>query len=496
MALQELSPLPRITGPEMLGAAVSNTSERYANTARQDQLLDRARTNQLADVASARDYEDQRYDRARADQLTDEDRRTMRAVAGALVAERLLSPDQMNNPEAIATAYQEAVRRGLDKVYEELTSTPGPDGKPLLMIADFENPERIAQAKAQLGEIRAQQNQLAMAQTGLQQDDFTRLREEERKIQQQIQALTDDLQRGADYVPTEAEVSNVALALAQSLKKPGERPSRAEIDSQRAAAIQQLREVGMQNQYLDRQTKAVQLQALTQQLSAIKANTQAYIQRGVGPRQLAEPTAAPASAPTGAAPTTGTPMQSFMQMLEQEAAGRTPPAATSPQAVLTAEPSTAPSAPPPIYTPTPSTGRAVTQRRANEAIGDTMRGLGYGIGNLFRPSSWREDASGDAVYLDVDPEVLLPQLRSRLAAMSDQNSAAAAELKNAIYELTLRQEGPPRELPSPQRVQAAAPGQRMELLNLPSAVPASAGRPITSAPSLFPTPTNWWSGGK
>jgi hypothetical protein len=102
----------------------------------------------------------------------------------------------------------------------------------------------------------------------------------------------------------------------------------------------------------------------------------------------------------------------------------------------------------------------------------------------------------DAAYLDVDPEVLIPQLKSRLAAMSDQNSAAAADLKNAIYELSLRGRGTPfSELPSPQQVQAARGSPRTELLNLPGPS-AAPGRPITSAPPVFPTPTTWWAAGR
>jgi type II secretory pathway pseudopilin PulG len=490
MALQVLPTPPRITGPEMLGAAVANASERYANTARQDQLMERARTNQLADVADARAYSEARYDRERFDRLDDRQREAAQQIRNQMVNEAvkegLLRLDEVDEEPKVAAAIQEMARRGLLAKYKTLIETN------VLKPADVTNPLAVDTAMETAAARNAELIANEREQLWLRQQDFTRLRQEEQRIQGQIQQLSADLQRAADYVPTEAEVANVALALATSQKKPGERPSRDEIDAQRAAAMQQLREVGMQNQYLDRQTKAVQLQALSQQLAAIKANTQEYIRRGIGPQVLSEPAAAPASAPTSAAPAGGSPMESFIGMLEAEEARRK---AAADAADRGSEPEgAAPSAPAPIYTPTPSVGRKMTQRRANEAVGDWMRGLGYGIVNLMRPSSWHGNM--DAAYLDVDPEVLIPQLKSRLAAMSDQNSAAAADLKNAIYELSLRGRGTPfSELPSPQQVQAARGSPRTELLNLPGPS-AAPGRPITSAPPVFPTPTTWWAAGR
>jgi hypothetical protein len=496
MALQVLPTPPRITGPEMLGAAVANASERYANTARQDQLMERARTNQLADVADARAYSEARYDRERFDRMDDRQREAAQQIRNQMVNEAvkegLLRLDEVDEEPKVAAAIQEMARRGLLQKYQKLIEAN------VLKPSDVTNPLAVDTAMETAAARNAELIANEREQLWLRQQDFTRLRQEEQRIQGQIQQLSADLQRAADYVPTEAEVANVALALATSQKKPGERPSRDEIDAQRAAAMQQLREVGMQNQYLDRQTKAVQLQALSQQLAAIKANTQEYIRQGIGPQVLSEPAAAPASAPTSAAPAGGSPMQSFQQMLEAEAAGRsaatTPAPGGSSPATPVAEAAPALSAPAPIYTPTPSVGRKMTQRRANEAVGDWMRGLGYGIVNLMRPSSWHGNM--DAAYLDVDPEVLIPQLKSRLAAMSDQNSAAAADLKNAIYELSLRGRGTPfSELPSPQQVQAARGSPRTELLNLPGPS-AAPGRPITSAPPVFPTPTTWWAAGR
>lgn len=432
MALQELSPQPRITGPEVLGAAISNASERYANTRRQDDLLARARSNQLADVASERAYEQERYQRARTDQLTDEQRRQMRAIASALVNERLLSPEQMDDPVAVGAAYQEAVRRGLDKVYQELTSTPGTDGKPLLSVSDFDKPEKINAAKQALNEIKAKQTGMALSLPTLQQEDFTRLRQEEQQIQGEIKVLSDALQRTADYVPTEAEVSNAALALAQALKKPGEAPSAAEINSQRATALQKLREIGMQNQYLDRQTKAVQLDALTSRLNAIKANTQAYIQRGIGPRVLTETPQPTAPVTTPVAPAGPAPMQSFQQMLDAELAKRAPatPAAT------------------PVEAP----------------MGSGSVAIGPG-------------AAGQ----------LLTPIVDALGRMAQRRPIQFGTETNRATPITLA----PEPVVSPNQFVSSS-----DIFQPYAGGPATVGRPITSAPSLFPTPQNWWSGGR
>lgn len=80
----------------------------------------------------------------------------------------------------------------------------------------------------------------------------------------------------------------------------------------------------------------------------------------------------------------------------------------------------------------------VTRMSARDAISDTMRATGYGVSNLFRPSSWRGPTSADEGVANYRPEegALLGQLQSRLAALDDPDSPTAQELRTLIQQLS------------------------------------------------------------
>jgi hypothetical protein len=88
----------------------------------------------------------------------------------------------------------------------------------------------------------------------------------------------------------------------------------------------------------------------------------------------------------------------------------------------------------------PSGGPGV---RANEAIADRLRGAGYWMKNMVSPSSWGLDNG----VLTFDPGRpgggYLPQLESRLAAMTDRSSPRAMQLQALIEYLRNRENGAP-----------------------------------------------------
>ncbi len=430
MALQELSPLPRITGPEQLGAAISHAGERYAATKRQDQLLDRARAEQLADVASNRAYAAERYDIERFNRLSDQQKLAAQQIRQAMVAEavreKLISLNEIDDEAKVVAAVEEMGRRGLLTKYQKLIETG------VLKVADVQNPLAVDTAMQTEADTTAKLVAQGREQMDLQQKDFTRLRQEEAEIQRQVKALTDDLQKTADYVPSAAEIANAALALAWPMAKDKKNgPSKEELEAQRPTAIQQLREAGMQNAMIERQMKTVQLNALYQQLQAIKANTQEYIRKGIGPSVMTE---APAAAPTPSAvpaPTaSASPMQSFQEMLSARAAPAPAPAATP---VAAQTPGLAP-----VASIKGVLQRAPTGEQLVQAPGRLVNTVGRYGGALLQ-GLWNGDYS-------------VPE--RGLVDMASDTLASGLE-------------------------RATAPG-----------------RPITNAPAVFQTPTNWWSGGR
>lgn len=156
MALQVLPSPPPVTGYAQLGNVIANAGERYAQTARQDQLMAQARAQQLADVesnrAASRAEGDRIYERARGAQLSDvessraredqlrdvargfqlEDREEGRLWAeGAQIREEMrklaaMKPDR-DNAQQMANAYAEQLNRVVareEEISRVLTSKP------------------------------------------------------------------------------------------------------------------------------------------------------------------------------------------------------------------------------------------------------------------------------------------------------------------------------------------------------------------------------------
>lgn len=161
---------PNVTGLSALGEALANGSRDYANIQIADRLRAQQRANQLADVAEARSYAEQESEKARGEHLQDQQKMLeMQAKLQGLQimrAEGLLPMDRDPTAEEFARASQQFAALGLDKLYKDLLSTPGPDGKPLLTHADLSDPAKVQAAKDALGAINATQLKFSMDQQG------------------------------------------------------------------------------------------------------------------------------------------------------------------------------------------------------------------------------------------------------------------------------------------------------------------------------------------
>lgn len=148
---------PNVTGLSALGEAISNGTRDYANL----EVAQRLRDEQRA-------YNERESDKQRKEHLQDAQRlELMRArTAGlqVLINENLLDPNKIDDQQAVQAAFEEAQRRGIDKLYNDLLTTPGSDGKPLITEADLSNPAKVQAAKDALGAIKAKQLQFSMGQ--------------------------------------------------------------------------------------------------------------------------------------------------------------------------------------------------------------------------------------------------------------------------------------------------------------------------------------------
>lgn len=252
MALQELSPQPAVVGPALLGSVIANAGADYLQRNRQLADQERARANQLADVASTRQYADTRFDVERSRMLADEEKRMQyqRALAGVqmLVQEGLLDgsmadPTKPENIPAIQAAYKQAHEMGLDKIYKDLLETPGKDGKPLLTPEDVIAPDarlRIQAAKGQLNAIKAGQLKFQLDQPANAQATVDQLNQQLAAIRaQKEQVVREANQPAPQYQPNDPQVAQLASQLAEQ-QKPGSGRNRESIAAQIPAALKQL----------------------------------------------------------------------------------------------------------------------------------------------------------------------------------------------------------------------------------------------------------------
>lgn len=255
-------------GLTLLGEAINSGAHDYANRklALEDEA--RRRQNQLADIASARAYEDTTYGRRRADTLADQMTARQQDAALALVHEGLLAPADIGNAPAIAKAFEEAQRRGVDKLYTDLLTTPGPDGKPILDRANLNNPQAIEAAKTVLAQIKATAGKLQMEQPANAQATLDSLGAEGQQVRQQLAAVEAKL---AETQPAldQQTVLNRALQLATDAKG-GKTPSKQEIQAMVGQATQEAQTQALQRWYQDKEDSKIQYQILSSRLNNIR----------------------------------------------------------------------------------------------------------------------------------------------------------------------------------------------------------------------------------
>ena len=211
MPLQELSPLPPITGYSTLGGVISNLG--------QDQLQ---RAAQLQDA--------QAMDTFRARQ----------AGIQLLINEGYLDGSQRDNPEAVQAAYNQAKADGVDKRYFELYQTPDETGQPLLKPADAGNAQLVQAAKEKLGAIKAKQLQFQMGQPANAQATVNDIQNQLAQVRAQKEAITQKANEPApQYSPNDAKVVALAQQLAEQ-QKPGSGRNREAVAAQMPIAYKQL----------------------------------------------------------------------------------------------------------------------------------------------------------------------------------------------------------------------------------------------------------------
>jgi hypothetical protein len=258
-----------VTGLSGLGAALADAGADYLGRTRQTQDEARRRGQQLQDVQAARDYQDQVRREERSGRLEDETKlQTMRQAAAlktVLVNEGLLSPGDVDKPEAVTTAWNEMQRRGLDRMYQDLLSTPGLDGKPLLTQEDLSNPAKIAAAKDALGAIKAKQLQFSMGQQSNAQATVDNLEGQLAGVRRRSQEVAKTIDAPAQqYTPASPEVLQLAAQLAEQ-SKPGSGRDRQAIAAMAPMAMKQLNEQALL-------AHAQRVQAATRELESLRYN--------------------------------------------------------------------------------------------------------------------------------------------------------------------------------------------------------------------------------
>lgn len=339
-----------VTGLSGLGAALADAGADYLGRTRQLEDEKRRRGYQLEDTQSARAYQDSVRREERVGRIEDQqtlDRQHARQVLiTTLQTEGLLAPGKENDEQAVAAAYAEAQRRGLDKLYQELLSTPGPDGKPLLTQADLGNPARVQAAKDALGAIKADrmkfqlgQQDNAQATADSLQQQLTAVRAKSAEIAGRIDAPV------RQFGPADREVLTLASQMAEQAK-PGSGRNREAITAMVPVAQKQLNDQSLIQHAQEVQSATRELESLryneAQLTNALRETLQTFKvapSRASNAATLQSPTAAaPAGAPK---PATADQMTAAMDAVFGKAApaqGATP----APGAAMLANPTNDP----------------------------------------------------------------------------------------------------------------------------------------------------------
>lgn len=284
-------PYPTQTGLTQLGEALSSAAVDYRDEKRKTDRESELRAQRLADVQSERAYEQSSF--ANRLQLSGQ-----QDAALALIHEGLLSPTDLGNPQAIAAAYEVARQRGLDKLYSDLLTTPGPTGKPLLDRSQLNDPKAIEAAKSALGQIRATATKLQMEQPVNAQAAINSLNQEAQQVRGELARVEAKLAEGAPTIDNQT-ILNRALALAKEAKG-GKAPSQQEIQSMVGQATAELQQQALQRWFQDKEDAKIQSQTLTARLNSIRAQqsdlTKTF-QVAPGASSLQEPVVTPGRPP-------------------------------------------------------------------------------------------------------------------------------------------------------------------------------------------------------
>jgi len=488
-------------GLTMLGEAIAGGARDYAN--RKLSLEDEARRrgNQLQDVQSARDYDQQVYGRRRADQLADVGAAraaerdnlifsSQMAAAAALVHEGILAPGAMNDPKAVAAAFAEAQRRGLDKIYTELLTTPGPDGRPLLARDMMNNPQAIEAAKSALSQIKASAAKLQLEQPGNAAASIDALTVEGQQVRQQLASLEAKLGESQPTVDQQT-VLNRALALARDAKG-GKAPSQQEIQAMVGQATSEAQSMALQRWLQDKEDAKIQYQILNARLNNIRQQ-QSDLTRtfGVAPKAsvLAEPVAAAAPAGRGAA---ATPEQrtAALTAAVRAATGQPPEGAQAAAAASAAGPARAPLLANPTSDPIIA--------RENESIGASNRSAQNRA--LADPYNLAMDELNNVnqqiarVRGGGSQSLLVPDELSRTTPRSQKVTDLLADPQSVMLDGSAQAKLLSNLLIKQQAVQRELEAKRRAMLGLPAGVTApTISTPAGSTPLEFAgQPDNWW----
>lgn len=267
-------------------------SQDYAQDKRRRDREAELRQQQLQDVSSQRDF-----------QMALQDRTVQNDIKLQLIHEGLLAPGDLNNPDAVMRAYGEARARGLDKLYNELLTTPDDNGKPLLLRADLSDPAKIESAKQRLAEVRTHENKFKLEQPKLAQAELTRLNGESQQVEQRLAEIEQRLSEPQPQ-PDPNEVMRQAIQNIRGLKKdPNYTPSQAEIQAEVQNVLPQLQQRLDMRWYQDKQDASVQYQTLNARLQNISSQRRELESKfGVAPspQPMTQPMTAPVSRTTRA----------------------------------------------------------------------------------------------------------------------------------------------------------------------------------------------------
>lgn len=491
MALQELAPLPRVTGYTALGNAIANAAD--VNRERQQQLADAAlrRSQALEDIGSARQFEMSEADRQNAQRINTEkqlgDYRANQAAVQALVNEGYLDGSQRDDKAAIAAAYQRAHADGVDKLYLNLLNTLDPDtNQPLLRRDDVGNPALVQAAKDKLSVIQGKQLAFTMGQPENAQATINDFNRELLMNRQQQEAVRQRANHPlTQYGPTDAPVLTLAAQMAEQFKK-GSGKDFAAVAAQVPAALRQLNDQNLLAWNQNTQSAKIELQSLRDSESQLtNAMTRAMQTFKVAPGRAPVGPAAPPSVldvgatvgpridPAGA-------MQDFVSQVTRGGVSAAPGTAATPQ------PETNPILANPTANPTIEAGNAYLAAQKKVALQDELNAV-VNRGKVIEQNLARSSNTG-GVGIQMSPE-LGPGYATALYGTPPDPYQAAKTVSDLLRQ---KAENDAKIKALQAQLQGSGPASMSApAISTPTAFTPA---PAFAAPTLdFPTTGKWWN---